>query len=509
MLRHMWAPGCSQSICGRKFDTVIDSQSSFSKFLQLCFIQARVVLLQDHRGFAGVEVQGAIPVLWLDASDHNHLAFKFGNLLHKTILFAGIIPHPNADHLHRVIQMDCHSLLPGVVHLDEPKNIEVQVPAGDAWDRHVSKEHSGFNIGGRSVAGDGFKLQLFKATAVLIGAEMYAGLAFWAKGTLETNQVLPSRNFFDVAMLPHNMTSETFRARDIESTGPPSSHRPSRNHTSQRMAARLWLEKCRSWRWQHSNRQGPWQQCPEAEHCVSPIYSPDHLELGLFTASRFATKSKSCDQNKTFDIFNQNHNGIMSKAMCTSKCFVLFGSLGPKVKCCIGQLWVLKQITIHDHTLNVKRVHGVCCQACNMLISKQLATCGTLSKITFFLLKHIWQLIAIAKCKIHTISPWTTEPVIRGTLSKIIPWWRLEGTSRLSRTQSQLQQHAQFPEQFAPQSVSSCLVLWSKDEMQNWPGVGFKANRTPWSRLECKARPRCLASDLQHVDFQTSSCVVH
>ena len=86
MLRHMWAPGCSQSICGRKFDTVIDSRSSFSKFLQLCFIQARVVLLQDHRGFAGVEVQGAIPVLWLDASDHNHLAFKFGNLLHKTIL---------------------------------------------------------------------------------------------------------------------------------------------------------------------------------------------------------------------------------------------------------------------------------------------------------------------------------------------------------------------------------------------------------------------------------------
>lgn len=207
-----------------------------------------------------------------------------------------------------------------------------------------------------------------------------------------------------------------------------------------------------------------------------------------------------------FQSESQRHH-VQSNVHVKMFCFVWFS--GPKVKCCIGQLWVLKQITIHDHTLNVKRVHGVCCQACNMLISKQLATCGTLSKITFFLLKHIWQLIAIAKCKIHTISPWTTEPVIRGTLSKIIPWWRLEGTSRLSRTQSQLQQHAQFPEQFAPQSVSSCLVLWSKDEMQNWPGVGFKANRTPWSRLECKARPRCLASDLQHVDFQTSSCVVH
>ena len=36
-----------------------------------------------------------------------------------------------------------------------------------------------------------FKAQFFKATTVLIGAEMSSGLAFWSKTTLETNQVLP------------------------------------------------------------------------------------------------------------------------------------------------------------------------------------------------------------------------------------------------------------------------------------------------------------------------------
>jgi hypothetical protein len=99
---------------------------------------------------------------------------------------------------------------------------------------------------------------------------------------------------------------------------------------------------------------------------------PDHLELGLFTASQFATKSlmvsavrlatcrfPNCCQEKNYTISKWTKDWTKMDQRLT------------------------KDYTLHDQALNAKHAHNVWRQTCNMLICSLKFMCGTLSKIAF------------------------------------------------------------------------------------------------------------------------------
>ena len=203
MLRHVWAPGCSQSICGRKFDTVISSQFSFTTFCSivsskpelLCSRIAEDLLVLrfkepsrywDLTPVITTTLPSSSEILCtrpsgLPASSHTPMLTIFILLSSRNATAFSLASYTTVSE----------------TSLTSPRTSKYKLLL--VMPEIVSKENSGFNICGTSVTATGFKLELFKATTVLIGAEMYSGLAFWSKATFERNQVVPSGNFCDAA----------------------------------------------------------------------------------------------------------------------------------------------------------------------------------------------------------------------------------------------------------------------------------------------------------------------